>query len=111
MTWINRQRGRLSHCINNQDNCNLIHHHGNEFSLYIASDLPLSLPGHKTVPITFNQTKTSLKNCNEKTIQHRRIMSRRRYSETDHTRSSRSLRLTSIQKAIILLKIIILDVV
>ncbi|MBZ7104284.1 hypothetical protein FML26_14240 [Klebsiella michiganensis] len=85
MTWINRQRGCLSHCINTQDNCNLIHPYGNEFSLYIAADLPLSLPGHKTVLVTANQTKTSLKNCNEKTIQHRRIMSRRRYSETDHT--------------------------
>ncbi|QHO88923.1 hypothetical protein CHQ91_25545 [Klebsiella michiganensis] len=85
MTWINRQRGCLSHCINTQDNCNLIHPYGNEFSLYIAADLPLSLPWHKTVSVTENQTKTSLKNYNEKTIQHRRIMSRRRYSETDHT--------------------------
>ena len=110
MTWINRQRGRLFHCINNQDNCNLIHHHGNEFSLYIAADLPLSLPWHKTVSVTENQTKTSLKNCSEKTIQHRRIMSRRRYSETDHTQLCRRLRFSSIRNVIILLKIIKLSV-
>ena len=52
MTWINRQRGRLPHCINDQDNCNLIHSQGNEFSLYIAADWQLSLPGHKTVLAT-----------------------------------------------------------
>ncbi|MBZ7830144.1 hypothetical protein FML70_09800 [Raoultella planticola] len=52
MTWINRQRGRSSHCINTQDNCNFIHSLCDDFSLYLTSGLPLSSSGQKTVLFT-----------------------------------------------------------
>ncbi|EIW9477868.1 hypothetical protein FYL58_10895 [Klebsiella aerogenes] len=106
MTWINRQRGRLAHCIFNQNKRYFIHSCGNNISLYFNAEFQLSLSQQKIVlfPVIKNSSSQIL--CYKNTIQHRKVILGCGYSETDHTRLRIPESLYAFKKTIILFKII-----
>ncbi|PLC36280.1 hypothetical protein C0Q87_16845 [Klebsiella aerogenes] len=109
MTWINRQRGRLPHCILNQNKRSFIHTSGNNIYLYFNAEFQLSLSQQKTVLFPAIKITSSQIFRHKNTIQHRKVILGYGYSETDHTRLRIPESLYAFKKTTILFKIIKLN--